>query len=356
LCGRSTAGPKGPARIGHFDEGAVDLTIQNILKRTGLAILTILATSLLTFCLLRAMPGDIFYTMARDLSREQSIPLENAYVQVIQRYNYDPDEPLVNQLERYYGALLQGNLGTSMVFQSKTVNDIIAYALPWTLFITCLGLSITFVLGITLGSLMVWHRKGFLNAFLTTICTVTSAIPVFVWAFLLMVLFVFQLGWFPINGSYDIAYPPGFNLPFLSSVLYHAVLPVMTYVLTMMGMWALQMKSSGISVMGEDYITAAYARGLSSSVIRKRYMMRNAMLPVITMLAVTFAMMISTGSFVETTYTYPGMGRQLTTASGNRDYTVMQGLLLVMSMCTILANLITDFIYLKLDPRIKTGG
>jgi peptide/nickel transport system permease protein len=123
-----------------------------------------------------------------------------------------------------------------------------------------------------------------------------------------------------------------------------------------MGMWALQMKSSGISVMGEDYITAAYARGLSSSVIRKRYMMRNAMLPVITMLAVTFAMMISTGSFVETTYTYPGMGRQLTTASGNRDYTVMQGLLLVMSMCTILANLITDFIYLKLDPRIKTGG
>jgi peptide/nickel transport system permease protein len=220
--------------------------------------------------------------------------------QVIQRYNYDPDEPLVNQLVRYYGALLQGNLGTSMVFQSKTVNDIIAYALPWTLFITCLGLSITFVLGITLGSLMVWHRKGFLNAFLTTICTVTSAIPVFVWAFLLMVLFVFQLGWFPINGSYDIAYPPGFNLPFLSSVLYHAVLPVMTYVLTMMGMWALQMKSSGISVMGEDYITAAYARGLSSSVIRKRYMMRNAMLPVITMLAVTFAMMISTGSFVET--------------------------------------------------------
>ncbi len=302
------------------------------------------------------MPGDIFYNMARDLSREQSIPLENAYVQVIQRYNYDPDEPLLDQLGRYYGALAKGNLGTSMVFQAKTVNDIIAYALPWTLFITCLALSITFVLGITIGSLMVWHRKGVLNAFLTTFSTVTSAIPVFVWAFLLMVLFVFELGWFPINGSYDIAYTPGFNLPFLGSVAFHAVLPVATYVLTMMGMWALQMKSSGIAVMGEDYITAAYARGLSAGVIRRRYMMRNAMLPVITMLAVTFAMMISTGSFVETTYTYPGMGRQLTTASGNRDYTVMQGLLLVMSMCTIFANLITDFIYLKLDPRIKTGG
>ncbi|MGI6238533.1 MAG: ABC transporter permease [Christensenellales bacterium] len=332
------------------------MAIKNILKRTGFALLTIAATSLLTFCLLRAMPGDVFYTMARDLAREQSIPLDNAYVQVIQRYNYDPDEPLIYQLQRYYGALAKGNLGTSMVYQSKTVNDIIAYALPWTLFISCLALSITFVLGITLGSLMVWIRKGVLNALLTMICTVTSAIPVFVWAFLLMVVFVFELGWFPINGSYDIAYTPGFNLPFIASVLYHAVLPVMTYVLTMMGMWALQMKSSGITVMGEDYITAAYARGLSSKVIRKRYMMRNAMLPVITMLAVTFAMMISTGSFVETTYTYPGMGRQMATASGQRDYTVMQGLLLVMAMCTIFANLITDFIYLKLDPRIKAGG
>ena len=332
------------------------MTIKHILKRTGMALLTILATSILTFSLLRAMPGDVFYTMARDLARDQSLPLETAYVQVIQRYNYDPDEPVLNQMARYYGALLRGNLGDSMIFQSKTVNDLVAYALPWTLFITCIALTITFLLGITLGSLMVWHRKGVLNALLTTFCTVTSAIPVFVWAFLLMILFVFELGWFPINGSYDIAYTPGFNLPFFGSALYHAALPVLTYVLTMMGLWALQMKSSGISVMGEDYITAAYARGLSSSTIRKRYMMRNAMLPVVTMLAITFAMMISTGSFVETTYKYPGMGTQLTTASGNRDYTAMQGLLLVMSICTILANLLTDFIYMKLDPRIRTGG
>ena len=108
--------------------------------------------------------------------------------------------------------------------------------------------------------------------------------------------------------------------------------------------------------MGEDFINAAYARGISDRVIRKRYMMRNAMLPVVTMLAVTFAMMISTGSFVETTYSYPGMGIQLSAASGQRDYTAMQGLLLVMPCCTILANLITEFIYAKLDPRIRVEG
>lgn len=332
------------------------MSVKYILKKTGIALLTVLVTSLLTFCLLRAMPGDVFYTKARDLAKQQGIPLENAYVQVIQRYNYDPSEPLLDQMVRYYKALLRGNLGNSMVFQSKTVNDLVAYALPWTLFITVFALGITFTLGISLGGQMVWHRKGFLNVIITTFCTVTSAIPVFVWAFLLMILFVFQLGWFPINGSYDIAYTPGFNLPFLISVLYHAALPILTYVFTMMGSWALQMKSSGIAIMGEDYINAAYARGLSDRVIRKRYMMRNAMLPVITMLAITFATMISTGSFVETTYSYPGMGIQLTTASGNRDYTAMQGLLLVMSFCTIIANLLTDFIYMKLDPKIKAGG
>ena len=332
------------------------MTIKYVLKKIGLALLTILATSVLTFCLLRAMPGDVFYTQARDLARTQGLPLETAYVQVIQRYNYHPDEPLLQQLGRYYGSLLKGNLGNSMVYQSKTVNDLVAYAMPWTLFISVLSLSITFLLGITLGSLMVWHRKGFLNVLITTFCTITSSIPVFVWAFLLMIVFVFQLGWFPINGSYDISCTPGFNLPFIGSVLYHAVLPVMTYVLSTMGLWALQMKSSGISIMGEDFINAAYARGISDRVIRKRYMMRNAMLPVVTMLAVTFAMMISTGSFVETTYSYPGMGIQLSAASGQRDYTAMQGLLLVMSCCTILANLITEFIYAKLDPRIRVEG
>ena len=277
-------------------------------------------------------------------------------MQVIERYNYDPNEPLLDQMARYYGALLHGNLGDSMVFQSKTVNDLVAYALPWTLYITCLALYITFALGIFLGSLMVWYRKKFFSGIITAFCTITSSVPVFVWAFLLMILFVFQLHWFPINGSYNIRYSPGLNLPFIGSVLYHSALPVMTYVLTMMGNWALQMKSSGIAIMGEDYINAAYARGLSDKVIRKRYMMRNAIIPVITMLAITFAMMISTGSFVETTYSYPGMGIQLSTASGQRDYTAMQGLLLVMAFCTIVANLVADLIYMKLDPKIKAGG
>lgn len=332
------------------------MTVKFLVRRVGIALLTLLATSILSFFLLRNMPGDIFWNQARTLSRDIGIPLEDAYRQVTERYNYDPDEPLVSQFARYYGALLQGNLGTSIINVNKTVNELVAYALPWTLFITLSALTVTFLIGLFVGSMMVWHRKGFFNGLITTLCTVTSSMPVFVWAFLLMVFFVFQLKWFPINGAYDISVTPGFNLTFILNVAHHAVLPILTYVVTSAGMWALQMKANGITVMGEDFVTAAYARGLEDKTIRNRYMVRNAMIPIVTMLAMTFSMMISTGAFIENTYAYPGMGRQLAIASGQRDFPIMQGFLLVMALCTITANVITEFLYMKLDPRIKAGG
>lgn len=333
------------------------MSLVTFLKRLGLALLTVAATSVLTFFILRLMPGDVFYSQAQQIAREQSMPLENALRQVHERYNYDPDEPLLQQMARYYSGLFRGNLGTSMINPSKTVNSTIAYALPWTLFITIISLAITFVLGILLGSLMVWYRRTFASGFISIFSTVTGAIPVFVWSFLLMIIFVFQLRMFPINGAYDITkVTPGFNFPFIANVLYHAVLPIATFVVANVGLWALQMKSSGISVMGEDYINAAYARGLKQNTIRTKYMMRNAMLPVVTLLAITFSAMLSTGTFVETTYSYPGMGKQLAIASGQRDFPVMQGFLLVMAICTVSANLLTDVLYMKLDPRIKSEG
>lgn len=337
--------------------GVVFLSINYILKRLGMALLTVFAASILAFFLLRAMPGDIFMNQARDLSIARSIPIADAYREIVARYNYDPAEPIIYQMGRYYGALLRGNLGTSMINQTRTVNDMVAYALPWTLFIASLALAFTFLFGLSIGSLMVWFRKGFLNGFLTIFSTVVSSVPVFVWSFLLMIIFVFQLRMFPMNGSYDIgASTPGFNLSFITNVLYHAILPVSVYVLTYMGLWALQMKASGIAVMGEDYITAASARGISDGHIRTRYMMRNAMLPVIAMVAITFSMIVSTGTIVESQYAYPGMGQQLTTASGQRDFLVMQGFLLVMAAATITANFLVELLFLKLDPRIKAEG
>jgi peptide/nickel transport system permease protein len=326
-----------------------------ILRRLGVAFLTICASSLISFILLRNMPGDIFQNQARDLSRAQSIPFDEAFRQIVLQYNYDPTEPMLDQAARYYRGLLHGNLGVSMYNPGRTVNDYVAYALPWTLFIVCISLTLSFFLGIGLGGVMAWKRAGWVSDFLTTFCTITSSIPVFVFAFLLMVFFVFQLGWFPMSGAYDIMVDPGFNIPFFLSACYHAVLPILTFVLVSMGSWALQMKASGIAVMGEDFIFAARARGIQESVIRTRYVMRNAMLPIITSVAIVFSGMIGNGAFVESTYIYPGMGRVLAEASGRRDFSVMQGILLIISATTILANFIVELFYSKLDPRIKAG-
>ena len=319
-----------------------------------MALLTIGVSSFLSFILLRSMPGDIIENQARDLSRSQGIPLTEARRQIVQQYNYDPAEPMMDQAARYYGGLLQGNLGISMKNPARTVNDYVAYALPWTLFIVLTALALSFFLGIGMGGYMAWHRKGWASGFLTLFCTITSSIPVFVFAFLLMLVFVFILDWFPMNGPYDIMVDPGFNIPFILSVCYHAVLPVFTFVLVSMGNWALQMKASGIAVMGEDFIFAAHARGIPESIIRTRYVMRNAMLPIVTSVAIVFSGMIGNGAFVEGTYIYPGMGKILATASGGGDFSVMQGILLIISVTTILANFIVELFYSKLDPRIKT--
>jgi len=242
-----------------------------------------------------------------------------------------------------------------MYNSNRTVNDYVAYALPWTLLVVCVALTLSFVLGVVTGGYMAWQRSGWLSGFLTLFCTVTSSIPVFVFAFLLMMLFVFQLGWFPMSGAYDIMVDPGFNLPFLLSAAYHAVLPVFTFVLSSLGSWALQMKASGIAIMGEDFIFAAHARGIPESVIRNRYVLRNALLPIVTSVAIVFSSTIGNGAFVESTYIYPGMGRILAEASGRRDFAVMQGILLIISATTILANLLVELLYSKLDPRIRSG-
>lgn len=327
-----------------------------ILKKAGIALLTVAMASVMTFCLLRAMPGDAVYNLARTMAQEKGIEFEEAKRLVTQMINYDPDEPILQQMGRYYGGLARGNLGTSFVYQTKTVNEIIAYAMPWTLFVVTIALLLSFFLGSKLGGLAGYKRKSFLNPIISVYSTITSAVPDYIFAILFQILFCFALGWFPMNGAYDVMVTPGFNLPFFGSVLYHATLPILTFVITRMGMWALSMKGNTTSVLGEDYITAAYARGLHERTIRRKYINKNAMLPLLTTLAVTFGTMVGGATLIENTFVYPGMGQYLGTATGQRDYTVMQGILLVIAIAIVLANFCVEIIYSKLDPRIKEEG
>jgi len=329
------------------------MKIKAVFKKVLISFTTVLCAVLLTFFLLRLTPGSAIDGLARQLAQTNGITLEAAYERVAKMVNYDPREPLHKQLIRYVNELLHGNLGTSMIYQTVTVNEIVAKALPWTVFVLSISLLISFLIGIQLGTRMAWKRNSILEPIVSIYATITSAVPGFIIAILLLVIFAYNLNWFPYNGAYDIDVTPGFNLPFFWSVFKHAFLPILTYVITSVGGWALAMKGSAISVLGEDYVNAAYARGLSDKTIMKNYVRRNALLPLITSLAMNFGFMISGSALIENIFSYPGMGYYIAQASSQRDYTLMQGLLLVTATAVIIANLIADLIYSKLDPRVS---
>ncbi|MBS4219241.1 ABC transporter permease [Bacillus sp. FJAT-49711] len=329
------------------------MTVKVLLKRVGTAAITIVLATILTFLLLRLTPGNAIDQWAREYSIQYNISLTDAYERIAAMINYNPLEPIYHQFVRYVSGLAHGNLGYSMVNQGLTVNEIIAKALPWTLFVSSVSLVISFVIGIFLGVKMAWKRNSILEPIVSLYSVVTNAVPDFIFAIILLIIFAYGLGWFPINGAYDFYLTPGFNLPFLLSVVYYAALPILTYVITLIGGWALMMKGSAVGVLGEDYVEAARARGISESRIMDQYVKKNAIIPLVTQLAVALGAMLGGAILIENLFQYPGIGYYMAEATKQRDYTVMQGILLFIAITMVVANLISDLIYSKLDPRIK---
>jgi peptide/nickel transport system permease protein len=331
------------------------VSLRLVLKRVGIAVLTLFLVTVITFVLLRMTPGSAIQQLAQSYAQSNGVSLQQAYGMIGKLYNYNPNEPILTQLLSYLGGLLHGNLGRPMMDDATTVNAIVAVALPWTLFVSSVSLFFSFFVGLYLGTQMAWKRASILEPLISVFSVLTTSIPDFIIGIILLVILAYGLSWFPTSGAYSVFVTPGFNWPFVVSVFRHAALPILTFVLTHLGAWALQMKGAAVGVVSEDFTRAAVARGVLPSRIRGRYVMRNAMLPMVTSLALTFAGMLSGSVLIETTFQYPGMGYFLGQATTDRDYTLMGGLLLVVSVAVIFANLIADMVYSKLDPRIKLG-
>lgn len=323
-----------------------------IVRRAGIAFLTLLIVMTLTFFLLRRMPGDPLYMWAMELVQVHGMDFDSAYEQVKQMYDYDPDEPLGQQYIRYIKGLMKGNLGTSMIYKIST-NEIIIKALPWTVFVLSISLLISFGLGSLMGIVIAWKRKTALEPIVTAYAAFTGATPDYITALILLIVFAANLRLFPMKGAYDSALTPGFNWPFIKSVLHHAVLPISAYVFESTAAWAMAMKGSAVSVLSEDYIMAARARGLRERRIMISYMGRNAILPLVTGLAIALGTMLGGATFIETIFAYPGIGWFFAQATTRMDFGLMQGLFLVTAVVTIFSNLVADILYSRLDPRIK---
>ncbi len=318
-----------------------------------LTLLTLFLTIIISFILIKSMPGDVVHNYALTLQNTHHWSYEEAYRQAVMMLKYDPNQNIFVSFFQYIGNLLKGNLGQSMFQENITANSIIKEYLPWTLLVSAVSLLLSFFIGTRMGIKMATHRNSPVDTVYSSIITLTSSIPDYLLGIILLMVFGSTLGWFPTYGAYDLETVGNF-FPYLFSILRHAALPIITYTIAQIGGWALQAKGSAVAVLGDDYVNAAIVRGIPKRVIEKKYLRKNAMLPLITSLVISFAFLFGGSAVMESVFAYPGIGKAFTMYIGKRDYFVVQGLFVFLSFLIIVANLFADFLCGLLDPRVRT--
>lgn len=323
------------------------------------AIITLWAVMTLTFVMIRQMPGNPFDVYVSQILNTENISYEEALARAAGLFDFDPDAPLIEQYLEYIGNILQGDLGQSITSAGTPVTEQILRYLPWTLFSVGSGLLISFTLGVLIGTAMAFWRGTLFDNLMTGLSSLLFSIPNYIIAYLIILIFGVQLGLFSVGqmrGGVDPRLTPGFTAEYIASIIKHAILPVIVYLTATIGGWMLTMKSSTIATLGEEYVTVARARGLSQWRILTAYIGRNAMLPLVTQLAISIGFVIGGSVIIEVIFTYPGIGRLLSTSIQRRDYTSMQGIFLVISIAVVLSNMLADILYSILDPRIRLAG
>ncbi|ABC33521.1 ABC-type dipeptide/oligopeptide/nickel transport system, permease components [Hahella chejuensis KCTC 2396] len=319
-----------------------------ILRRLGFYCAAFAVALTLNFFIPRLMPGDPASTLFVSLRGRMSQQSLDAM-----RAAYGFDGSLWDQFVAYVIRLLHGDLGVSTVNFPQPASEMLLYAAGWTLFLVGVATLLSFAVGILFGMFAAWRRGSFFDTLFTPVNVMLNAFTPAVVALLLLYGFALQLQWFPLGRAYDIDLEPGLNMVFMGSVLYHSVLPLASLVIIAIGGWHLSMRNTMINLLNEDYITLARAKGLSGRRILFRYAARNAMLPQITSLALTFGFVLGGALITEVVFNYPGLGKFTLAAIEKRDYAFIQGQLLFLTVTVLLANLIADLLNLLLDPRLR---
>ncbi|MDQ6671251.1 MAG: ABC transporter permease [Chloroflexota bacterium] len=327
-----------------------------VVQRVIKALVTIFLITTLTFFLVRLLPGNPVETYINTQIGLYGMSYADAANQAAGLFAFNPNEPLSQQYAQYLLALAHGDLGRPLLSQGTTVGELIKTYLPWTLFSVGVGLLISFSVGIGLGMLIAYRREGVVDHVLTALGSLLHSVPNYLLAIMIVVFLGVQLGWLPITnmrGSYSPGVTPAVSVEFVKDALYHASLPIATYVLSTVGSWMLIMKSSTLATLDEDYVTAARARGLKDGRIATAYVGRNAVLPLFTQVAIAAGFVVGGSLLIEPLFQYQGIGWILKNSVNQRDYPVMQGIFLVITASVVLANLLADLLYGHLDPRIR---
>lgn len=322
-------------------------------RRIATFLLTIFIASSLNFAITRLTPQDpIAALMGRMSSRGRSVE-NGAEIAALFRERLGLDDSIPQQYLNYLLDLLRGDLGYSLAFFPIKAEDVILRALPWTLGLLSVATILAFTIGNLLGALAAWPQAPRAFRWLVYLSMPFSAIPYYLLALILVYLFALNWQVFPLGGAFTVGSTRGQDLATFADMARHATLPVLSVVLAVVGFWALSMRGIMATVLGEDYLIYAQARGLRSRRIFSHYAMRNAMLPQVTALAIDFGRLISGQVLVEIIFNYPGVGWVLYNALRSADFFVIQGVTLFMIFTVAVATLLLDLIYPLLDPRIR---
>ena len=312
-----------------------------VLKRVLLAIGTVFVAVSLNFLLFRAAPGSAISNLSRVPHASPALKAELAR-------EFGLDKSLWQQYLIYLRQLLHGNLGVSFA-NRQPVSHNLAEALANTIPMVLTGTVIAIAIGIVTGSVAAWRRGGLTDHLNTNVAILFYSFPTQWLALMLRIVFA---GVLPSSGMTDqFLSDPSFGRH-VADVARHMALPSLTMALTLYGEYTLVVRSAMLETLSEDYVLTARAKGLSDRTIVRRHAFRNAMLPTTTMVALSLGYVVGGAILVETVFTWPGIGRAVYVAVGQRDYPMLQGAFLVLTLSVVFFNLLADLLYVRLDPRV----
>ncbi len=310
--------------------------LQYIVRRLLLAIPILIAVVTLVFFVVRMAPGDPAQVILGDSASQESLTALRAELGL--------DRPLLVQYGEFLFSIIKGDLGNSII-RKQSINSMIAEVLPYTIELTLAGVLVGVILGLPLGVFSAVFRNSAADYGVRIMSLLGLSFPAFYSGILLLLAFAVYLGWFPVISDPDMGN--------LGERLYMLVLPAMNLGLIMMAYVVRSARSSLLETLGEDYIRTARAKGLPGFIILYKHALKNALIPVITIVGLYLGVLVGNSVLTEIVFNRPGLGKLILSALDERDYSLLQGLMVIYAFIIVLVNLITDLTYGMVDPRIR---
>lgn len=310
---------------------------REILKRLGGMVIVLALVVTVVFVIVRVTPGDPAAVMlGSDATPEDIAQL---------RSKMGLDAPLLLQFVQFVGGIFQGDLGQSIFLNQPVTTALAARAEP-TFFLTLFSILIAVAIALPVGILSAVKRGSLFDQLVVSTTMVAASVPSFWLGLLLIQFFAVQQGWFPASGY------GGPDTPFITR-LHHLVLPAIALGIVNSALITRFTRAAMLDVLGEDYVRTARAKGAAASRVVLKHALKNALIPIITVIGLSIAMLVAGAVVTETVFGLPGIGNLVVSAVLRRDYPVIQGTLLVVAAIYVLINLVVDLLYIIVDPRVR---